>query len=95
MKMATLEEEKVRRTAIQFCVKTVMTSNDSLKHLKRTNIYSGISKSLVFKWHGRFRDGRRESTQHGRKPSMNVRNILSADKIASSCKYFQGREKFM
>ena len=82
MKMATLKEEK--RTAIQFCVQTLMTSNDSFKHLKRTDIYSGISRSLVFKWHGRFRDGWIESTQHGRKPFMNVRKVLSADEIASS-----------
>ena len=47
MKMATLEEEKARRTAIQYYVQTVMTSNDSFKHLKSTNIYSGISRSLV------------------------------------------------
>ena len=44
--MATLEKEKARRTAIQFCVQTVMTSNDSFKHPKSTNIYSGISRSL-------------------------------------------------
>ena len=47
MKMATLKEEKARRTAIQFCVQTVMTSNDAFKHLKSINIYSGISRSLV------------------------------------------------
>ena len=47
MKMATLEEEKARRTAIQLCVQTVMTSNDSFKHLKSINIYSGISRRLV------------------------------------------------
>ena len=47
MKMATLKKEKARRTAIQFCVQTVMTSNDSFKHLKSINIYSGISRSLV------------------------------------------------
>ena len=47
MKMATLEEEKARPTAIQYCVQTVMTSNDSFKYLKSTNIYSGISRSLV------------------------------------------------
>ena len=47
MKIATLEEEKSRRTAIQFCVQTVMTSNDSFNHLKNTNIYSGISRNLV------------------------------------------------
>ena len=84
MKMATLEEEKARRTAIQFCVQTFMTSNDSFKHLKSTNICSGISRSLVFKWHGRFRDGWTESTQHGRKTFMDVRNVLSADEIATS-----------
>ena len=82
--MATLEEEKARQTAIQFCVQTIMTSSDSFKHLKSTDIYIGISRSLVFKWHGRFRDGWTESTQHERKPCMNVRNVLSADEIASS-----------
>ena len=84
MKMVMLEEEKTRLTAIQFCVQTVMTSSDSFKHLKSTNIYSGISRRLVFKWLGRLRDGWTESTQHGRKPLMNVRNVLSADEIASS-----------
>ena len=79
MKMATLEEEKARRTAIKFCVQTGMSSNDSFKHM----IYSGILRSLVFKWHGRFREGWTESTQHGRKPFMNARNVLSADEIAS------------
>ena len=47
MKMATLDEEKARRTAIQYYVQSVMTANDSFKHLKSTNIYSGISRSLV------------------------------------------------
>ena len=84
MKMATLEEEKVRRTAIQFCVQTGMTSNDSFNHLKSIDICGGISRSLVLKCHGRVRDGWTESTQHRRKPFMNVRNVLSADEIASS-----------
>ena len=36
MKMATLEEEKARRKAIQFCMKAVMTSKyDSFNHLKK------------------------------------------------------------
>ena len=34
MKMATLEEEKARQTAIQYYVQTVMTSNDSFNNLK-------------------------------------------------------------
>ena len=46
MKMVTLEEEKARRKTIQFCVQTVMTSNDSFKHLKSTDIYSGVLRSF-------------------------------------------------
>ena len=84
MKMAMLEEEKARRTALQFCVQTVMTSNHSFKHLKSTDIYSGISMSLLLNGMVDYRDGWTERTQHGRKPFMNVRNILSVDEIASS-----------
>ena len=86
MKITKLEEEKAPRT--------VMTSYYSFKHLKSTNIYNGISRNIVFKWHGRLRDGWEESTQHGRKTFMNVRNVLFADEIRvngfgterSSCK---------
>ena len=83
--MATLAEEKVRRTAIQFCVQTVMITNDSFKHMKSKDIYSGIPRSLLF-FNGMVDlvMGVTESTQHERKPFMNVRNILSADEIASS-----------
>ena len=94
MKMATLEGEKARRTAIKLCVHTVLTLNDSFEHLKSTNIYSGISRSIVFKWHGRFRDGWTESTQHGRKPFMNVRNVLSAIEIPSSVKTGSSCKRF-
>ena len=66
--MATLEEKKARRRAIQFCVQTVLTSNDSVKYLKGTAIYSGISRNIVVNGM-RFRDGWTESTQHGRKHS--------------------------
>ena len=84
MKMATLEEEKARRTAIQYYVQTVMTSNDSFKHLKSTNIYSGISRSLVLNGMADLDMSEQKKTQHGWKPFMNVRNVLSADEIASS-----------
>ena len=84
MKMATLQEEKARRTAIQYYVQTVMTSNDSFKHLKSTNIYSGISRSLVLNGMVDLdMSEQKKKTQHGRKPFMNVRNVLSADEIAS------------
>ena len=60
--MAALKEEKAGRTAPQFCVQTVITSNDSFKHLKSIGIYRGISRSLVFKWHSRFIDRWAENT---------------------------------
>ena len=72
---------------------SVMTSNDSFKHLKSTDIYSGTSSSLVSKWHGQSRDGWTESAQHKRKPFMNVRNILFADEIASSVQTFSGQRE--
>ena len=84
MKMATLGEEKARRTAIQYYVQIVMTSNDSFKHLKSTNIYSGIARSLVLNGMIDLDISEQKKTQHGQKPFMNVCNILSADEIASS-----------
>ena len=84
MKMATLEEEKAQRTAIQYYVQTVMTSNDLFKHLKSTNIYSGISRSIVLNGMVDLDTSEQKKTQHGRKPFMNVRNVLSADEVASS-----------
>ena len=57
------------------------------------DIRSGVSRSLVFKWYCRFTDGWTKSTQHGRKPFINVRNILSADEIASSELTFSGQRE--
>ena len=47
----------------------------------------------MFKWHGGFKDGWTESTQYGRKPFMNVRNVLSADEIAYLVYTFSGRKE--
>ena len=79
MKMATLEEEKARQTAFQFCVQTVM----NLTKMIHSSICSGISRSSVFKWHGQFRDGWTESTQHGGKPFMSICKVLFADETFS------------
>ena len=60
------------------CVQTVMTSNDSFKHLKSTNIFSGISRSLVL-------NGMVDLEMGGQKVhSMGgIHNVLSADEIAT------------
>ena len=79
--MATLEEEKVRRMAIQFRVQTGMTPTDTYKKLKCTDCYSGDSRSLVFKWHSQFSDGWTDSPQHGWKPYMNVHNVKATKDV--------------
>ena len=80
--MATLDEEKARRTAIQFCVQTGMTPTDTYKQMRCTERYSGVWRSLVFKWHGRFfSDGWTDSAQRGWKPYMDAGNV-SATKDA-------------
>lgn len=79
--MATFEEEKARRTAIQFCVQTGMTPIDTYKKLKSTERYSGVSRSLVFKWHSRFSDGWTDSAQRGRKPYMDVGNLKATKDV--------------
>ena len=47
MKMATLEEEKSRGTAIQFRVQTIMTSNDSFKQMKAPT-YTVVFRGALF-----------------------------------------------
>ena len=74
--MATLEGEKARRSAIQFCVQTGITQTDTYKKLKYKGDYSSVSRSLVFEWHSRFSDGWADSAQLGRKPSMNVVKVI-------------------
>ena len=73
--MATLDEEKACRTAIQFCVQTGMKPTDTYKQMRCTERYKGVSRSLVFKWHGRFTDGWTDSAQRGRKPYMDAGNV--------------------
>ena len=75
MKMATLEEEETRRTAIQYCVQIGMTPTDNYKELKCTDRNSCVSRGLDFKWHSRFSDAWTESAQRGRKLYMNVGNV--------------------
>ena len=79
--MATLKEEKARQTAIEFCVQTGLTPTDTYKQLQSTQRYSCVSRSLVFKWHGRFSDGWTGSAQRGRKPYMSVGNVKATKDV--------------
>ena len=58
-----------------------MTPTDTYKKLKCTDRYSGVSRSLVFKWHSRFSDGWTDSAQRGRKPYMNVGNVKATKDV--------------
>ena len=82
--MATLEDEKARRTAIEFCVQTGMTPTDTFKKLKCTERYRGVSRSLVFKWHSRFSNGWTDSVQRGRKASVSFGNVKAAKDVIDS-----------
>ena len=82
--MATLEEEKAQRTAIQFCLQTGMTPLDTYQKLKCTDRYSGISQSLVFKWHNRFSYYWTDNPQRGRKPYIIVGNVKATKDVTDS-----------
>ena len=65
--MATSDNETALRAAIQFCVQTGMTPTQTLNSLKHTDRYRSkdVSRSLLFKWPGRFREGWMDSLQQG------------------------------
>lgn len=51
--------EKVeQRAVIKFCVDIGKTPTDTHKFLKQSEKHSKVSRSLIFKWHKRFADGR-------------------------------------
>jgi hypothetical protein len=43
---------------IKFCVDIGKTPTDTQKFLKQSEKHSKVSRSLIFKWHKRFADGR-------------------------------------
>lgn len=45
------------RSVIKFCCELGKTPTNTLKLINTTSLKSSASRSLVFRWHGRFRDG--------------------------------------
>ena len=46
-----------QRCVIKFCANANMTPTDTLKFIQRGNQHTDVSRSLVFAWHKKFRDG--------------------------------------
>ena len=51
----TLKPEQ--RCVIKFCANANMAPTDTLKFIQRGNQHTDVSRSLVFAWHKKFRDG--------------------------------------
>ena len=63
------------RAIIKFCVDLGKTPTETMKMMKDANRSSNVSRSLVFKWHKRFSEGReslQDDTGRGRKRIVNV-----------------------
>ena len=76
-KKNTFSNKVEQRAIIKFCVDIGKTPTETHKFTKQSVTHSNVSRSLVFKWHKRFSDGR------GRKKlnwfehlmSLNVKNF--------------------
>ena len=74
---------------IKFCTKLGMTPTQTYVKMQQASPGKTVSRSLVFKWHGRFSEGRKEVTEDtrcGRKRTIsatmisNVKSCLDNDR---------------
>ncbi|XP_062577987.1 protein GVQW3-like [Saccostrea cucullata] len=97
----TFPERVEQRAVLKFCVDIGKTPTETHKFLKQSGKHCKVSRSLVFKWHKRFSDGRdslHDDTREGR-PSFRdcnavkeeVRDVIDSDRrltvreIAGKC----------
>ena len=67
-----------QRAVIQFCVDIGKTPTETHKFIKQSATHSNVSRSLVFKWHKRFSDGRgslMDDKREGR-PSFKTSDVV-------------------
>ena len=94
-KKGTFAEKVEQRAVIKFCVDIGKTPTDTHKFLKQSEKHSKVSRSLIFKWHKRFADGRdslADDEQEGR-PSFResdavkneVRDVINGDRRLTVC----------
>ena len=85
-KQTASTERMEQRAVIKFCIKVGMTPTDTWKIFNRPKEGSSCSRTLVFEWHRRFREGRVEVTDDARpgRPSTASMNVRKALDIISS-----------
>ena len=67
-----------QRAVIKFCVDIGKTPTETHKFIKQSVTHSNVSRSLVFKWHKRFSDGRcslMDDKREGR-PSFKTSDVV-------------------
>ena len=77
--MAAPAQEETR-AIIKFCVDLGKTPTETMKMMKDANRSSNVSRSLVFKWHKRFSEGReslKDDTGRGRKRIVNAGTVAA------------------
>ena len=82
--MAAPAQEETR-AIIKFCVDLGKTPTETMKMMKNANRSSNISRSLVFKWHKRFSEGReslKDDTGRGRKRIINAGTVAAVKSLS-------------
>ena len=83
VKMAAPAQEETR-AIIKFCVDLGKTPTETMKMMKDANRSSNVSRSLVFKWHKRFPEGReslKDGTGRGRKRIVNAGTVAAVKSL--------------
>ena len=81
--MAAPAQEETR-AIIKFCVDLGKTPTETMKMMKDANRSSNVSRSLVFKWHKRFSEGReslKDDTGRGRKRIVNAWTVAAVKSL--------------
>jgi transposase len=74
----TFSNKMEQRAVIQFCVDIGKMPNEAHKFIKQSVTHSNVSRSLVFKWHKRFSDGRGSlmDNKRERRPSFKTSDVV-------------------
>ncbi|XP_060584390.1 histone-lysine N-methyltransferase SETMAR-like [Ruditapes philippinarum] len=89
--MSTSEKRTEQRAVIKFCAMSGMTPTDTWKFLNQKEGVHNCSRTLVFDWHKRFREGQTEITDSARsgRPGndqrliQDVKDVIAKDRRKS------------
>jgi len=92
----TFSNKVEQRAVIKFCVDIGKTPTETHKFIKQSVTHSNVSRSLVFKWHKRFSDGRgslMDDKREGR-PSFKTSDVVKNEvcNVIDGDRHFTVRE---